>query len=171
MIMKVLTFPEFKTPFLSNSFAILFQIGQISREFCLLRCCWHLLVIFILIVCPTVINSSNPICPSLSMSRAAKTFLACAFPSPSVQPWAMRITTRYMFFDQLSVNLLRGEATHLNGVHQAEDLDHFVRSDFSRTVLVVHPECPPMQTIVSMNEAAFISRICNSFVRSPDQVQ
>ena len=35
------------------------------------------------------------------------------------------------------------EASHLNGVHQTEDLDHFVGGDRSRVVLVIHPECPP----------------------------
>ena len=36
------------------------------------------------------------------------------------------------------------EASHLNGVHQTEDLDHFVGGDRSRVVLVIHPECPPI---------------------------
>ena len=36
------------------------------------------------------------------------------------------------------------EASHLNGVHQTEYLDHFVGGDCSRVVLVIHPECPPI---------------------------
>ena len=31
---------------------------------------------------------------------------------------------------------------NLNGVHQAEDLDHLVEVDLTRIVLVVHPERP-----------------------------
>ena len=41
------------------------------------------------------------------------------------------------------------------GITEPFSLNHFIRADFSRTVLVVHAECPPMG-IVLTNEAAFI---------------
>ena len=58
--------------------------------------CWNVWCILLasacslyIVVCPTLMNSSFPIFPSLSMSNASKTLLACAFPSPSVQPWVL----------------------------------------------------------------------------------
>ena len=37
---------------------------------------------------------------------------------------------------------------NLNGVHQAEDLDHLVEIDLTGVVLVVHPEGPSGQRLV-----------------------
>ena len=37
---------------------------------------------------------------------------------------------------------------NLNGVHQAEDLDHLVEVDLTRIVLVVHPEGPSGRRLV-----------------------
>ena len=48
---------------------------------------------------------------------------------------------------------------NLNGVHQAEDLDHLIEVDLTRIVLVVHPEGPSGHRLIIMDTLQNASRM------------